>query len=55
MSKDAKYFDPRNPGWMDDAEIARLKYLCAGKGDVPGKPCLAFCVSCRGRAIFSDW
>ena len=34
MSKDAKYFDPRNPGWMNDEELATLKALCSGKGDV---------------------
>ena len=32
--KDEKFFDNRNPGWMNAAEIALLKKLCSGKGDV---------------------
>lgn len=32
--KDAKYFDPRNAGWMDAEELNKIKELTEGKGEV---------------------
>lgn len=34
MSKQIEYFDPRNPGWLNDKEIAAIKAVAAGKSDV---------------------
>lgn len=60
MSKEIKYFDPRNPGWMNDTELGAIKDAARGKGEVLeigcycGRTTRALCEVTHGIVVAID-
>jgi hypothetical protein len=58
--KDAKYFDPRNPGWMDELELGAIRDAAKDKGEVLevgcycGRTTRALCEVTHGIVIAID-